>query len=120
MESDWQILRDQSSGFSCPTCEGALVPVSAVDRYAFAFGCTAGHVIDLDHLFERQAAALRHCCEAMIAVWERSIEQMSEGAAIAERSGSRDLAGRLRHRVADLGVRVLLLREAFLKVDPPA
>jgi hypothetical protein len=118
--TDWQLLRDQGSDFSCPTCGGSLVPVSTVDRYAFAFGCTAGHVVGLDELFERQTAALRSCCEAMIAVWERSIEQMAEGAAIAERNGSRDLARRLRRRIADLAARVLLLRGSFLQADPPA
>lgn len=96
------------------------MPVSAADRYAFAFGCTAGHVVSLDDLFGRQAAVLQRCCEAMIAVWERSIEQMAEGAAIAERSGSRDLATRLRGRVAALQSRLLLLRETFLKTNPPA
>jgi hypothetical protein len=95
------------------------VPVSTPDRYAFAFGCTAGHVVGLDDLFERQAAALRRCCEAMIAVWKKSMAQMGEGAAIADRSGSRDLARRLRRRVADLGERLLLLRETFLNADPP-
>ena len=118
--TDWQLLRDQSSDFTCPTCGGSLVPVSTVDRYTFAFGCTAGHVVDLDDLFERQAAELRRCCEVMIAVWEKSIGQMAEGAAIAERSGSRDLARRLGRRVAALESRALLLREAFLKADPPA
>ncbi len=96
------------------------MPVSTVDRYTFAFGCTAGHVVGLDDLFERQEAALRRCCQVMIAVWEKSIEQMAEGAAIAERSGSRDLARRLRRRVAALESRALLLRETFLKADPSA
>ena len=119
MATDWQLLRDQFSGFSCPTCGGSLVPVNAVDRYEFAFGCTTGHIVGLDDLFERQASELRHCCEVMTAVWEKSIQQMTEGAAIAERSGSRDLARRLRSRVAALESRALILRETFLKDDPP-
>ncbi len=95
------------------------MPVSTLDRYAFAFGCTAGHVVGLDVLFERQAAGLRRCCEVMIAAWEKSIEQMAEGAAIAERSGSRDLARRFRLRVAALESQTLLFRETFLKANPP-
>ena len=91
------------------------MPVSTTDSYAFAFGCTAGHVVGLDDVFERQAADLRRCCELMIPVWTKSITQMIEGAAIAERSGSRDLAARLRRRVAALEARVQLLRETFLK-----
>ena len=118
--ADWQLLRDQSSGFSCPTCAGPLVPVFTVDRYEFAFGCTGGHVISLDDLFERQTATLQQCCELMVAAWDKSIRQMAEGAAIAERSGSRDLAGRLRRRVEALESRALLLRNTFLKVDPLA
>jgi hypothetical protein len=118
--ADWQLLRDQSSGFSCPICAGPLVPVFTVDRYEFAFGCTVGHVVSLDDLFERQTATLRHCCELMVAAWDKSIRQMSEGAAIAERSGSRDLAGRLRRRVEALESRALLLRNTFLKGDPLA
>src|ERR1041384_1016453 len=116
--ADWELLRDQSSGFSCPTCAGPLVPVFTVDRYEFAFGCTGGHVISLDNLFERQTATLRQCCELMVAAWDRSIRQMAEGAAIAERSGSRDLAGRLRRRVESLESRALLLRDTFLKRNP--
>jgi hypothetical protein len=118
--ADWQLLRDQSSGFFCQTCGGPFVPVFTVDRYEFAFGCTAGHVVSLDDLFERQTATLRQCFEMMVAAWDKSILQMAEGAAIAERSGFRDLAGRLRRRVEALESRVSLFRKTFLKGDPLA
>ena len=76
-------------------------------------------MVGLDDLFARQEATLRQCCEAITAVWAKSIQQMAEGASIAERNGSRDLARRLRGRVAALEARILLLRESFLKADPP-
>ena len=96
------------------------MPVFTVDRYEFAFGCTAGHVVSLDDLFESQTATLRQCCELMIAAWDKSIRQMTEGAAIAERSGSRDLGRRLRRRVEALESRAYLLRNTFLKGGPLA
>jgi len=53
----------------------------------------------------------------MIETWEKSIGQMSEGADIARRHGSQDLAQRLQRRVADLRARVLLFRGTFLTAD---
>jgi hypothetical protein len=97
-----------------------LVPISARDRYAFGFGCTGGHVLGLDELFERQSAALKQCFENMIAAWERSVRQLGDGADIAKRSGSPDLERRLRYRIGVLQARILLLRETFLKPESPA
>jgi len=96
------------------------VPVSARDRYAFGFGCTAGHVLGLDELFERQSGPLKRVFESMIAAWERSVRQLGDGADVAKRSGSPDLERRLRYRIGVLQARILLLRETFLKQAPPA
>ena len=93
------------------------MPVFTQDRYAFAFGCSAGHQVSLADLFERQTAELRRCFEGMIETWEKSIRQMSEGAEVARRHGSQDLSQRLQRRVALLQSRVLLFRETFLKAD---
>lgn len=91
------------------------MPISATDRYAFAFGCAGGHVLSLDQLFKLQTADLRRCFECMIATWEKSIRQMGEGVDVARRHGSQDLARRLVHRVAALKERILLLQQTFLK-----
>jgi hypothetical protein len=50
----------------------------------------------------------------MIGTWERSIAQMTEGAQIARRHGSEDLARRLNLRVNALEIKVRLFRETFL------
>ena len=84
------------------------------DRFEFAFGCSAGHTVSLETLFATQRKALQTCFEAMIATWERSIAQVTEGAEIAERNGAADLARRLRARVAALEEKVQLLRKNFL------
>lgn len=115
--TDWELHRDQTSGFSCPKCKESLLPVTAEDRFAFAFGCSAGHRVSLDELFEQQTGDLRRCFEGMIGTWEKSILQMSQGAEIAGRLGSQDLSHRLRQRVAALEARVLLFRKTFLKHD---
>ena len=96
------------------------MPITARDRYAFAFGCSSGHVLGLDELFERQSGALKQCFEAMISAWERSVRQLGDGADVARRNGSLDLERRLRSRIGVLEARILLLRETFLKPDPPA
>ena len=118
MSTDWELLRGESSRFSCPACKDTLVPVSAPDRFAFAFGCSAGHVVGLGELFDRQSAELRHCVELMIETWEKSIRQMEEGAEIAARHGSQDLARRLQGRVAVLEAQVRLFRETFVDSPP--
>ena len=96
------------------------MPVTARDRYAFEFGCSAGHTVSLSDLFERQTMDLRHCFEGLIATWEKSIREMAEGAEVARRHGSQDLAQRLDRRVTVLQARVLLFRETFLKADDAA
>ena len=95
------------------------MPISAPDPYAFAFGCSAGHVVSLSDLFDRQTVALRQSFELIIETWEKSIRQMTEGADIADRHGSQDLALRLRRRVAALEARIALFRDTFMKLPPP-
>jgi len=89
-----------------------------VDRFAFAFGCSTGHVVGLGELFDRQSVELRGCVELLIATWEKSIHQMAEGAELAGRHGSEDLAQRFRGRMSVLEAQVTLFRETFLKADP--
>jgi hypothetical protein len=93
------------------------VPVSACDRFEFAFGCSEGHVVSLELLFKGHADELRASFDLLIATWEKSIGQMSEGAEIAQRHGSEKLALRLRERVSTLEAKVRLLRETFYS-DP--
>jgi len=113
----WEFLRNQSIQFSCPVCPEPLVPVSSCDRFDFAFGCSEGHVVSLEHLFKEQAAALRASFDHLIETWEKSIAQMSEGAEIARRHGSEKLALRLGERVTILEGKVRLMRETFF-LDP--
>ena len=61
MTSNWELHRGEATRFSCPSCRESLVPVSALDRFAFAFGCSAGHVVGLGELFDRQSAEMRDC-----------------------------------------------------------
>jgi hypothetical protein len=116
--TDWELLRGESSHFSCPHCRGMLVPVSAPDRFAFAYGCSTGHVVGLGELFDRQSVELRQCVELLIATWQKSIRQMAEGAGLAGRHGSQELAQRFHGRMNALEAQVKLFRETFLKGDP--
>jgi len=89
------------------------VPVCVPDRFEFAFGCSAGHTVSLESLFEAQCTSLRTCFDVMIGTWERSIAQMTEGIEIARRHGSEDLAQRLSRRVGALEAKVRLFRSTF-------
>jgi hypothetical protein len=100
-------------------CNEPLVPVSACDRFEFAFGCSEGHVVSLEVLFKGQAAALRASFDLLIGTWEKSIGQMSEGAEIARRHGSEALALRLRDRVTALQAKVRILQETFFSNPGP-
>jgi hypothetical protein len=93
------------------------VPVCVRDHFEFAFGCSAGHIVRLDSLFEAHRESLRTCFEIMIGTWERSVVQMTEGVKIARRHGSEDLAQRLSSRVAALEMKIRLFRETFLSGD---
>jgi hypothetical protein len=107
-------MRNEPSGFFCAVCREPLVPVCVPDRFEFAFGCSAGHVEALDRLFESHRDELRISCQALISTWERTIGQLTDGAAVAGRHGSLELAERLRRRVATLQEKVRLFRETFL------
>jgi len=96
------------------------VPVSASDRFEFAFGCSEGHVVGLEPLFKGHADALRSSFDLLIGTWEKSINQLSEGARVARRHGSEKLAQRLRERVATLESKVRLLRETFFSDPGPS
>jgi hypothetical protein len=112
-----EFLRNEPSGFFCILCREPLVPVCAPDRFEFAFGCSRGHVATLDHLFSSQRDELRNSFKALIGAWEKTIGQLTEGAAIARSHGSQDLELRLRRRVATLEEKIRLFRDTFL-ADP--
>ena len=93
------------------------MPVGVRDRFEFAFGCSAGHIVGLESLFAVHREALQTCFEIMIGMWQRSVAQLTEGAEIARKHGSEDLAKRLSLRVTALEEKVQLFRETFLSGD---
>jgi hypothetical protein len=88
--------------------------VGVPDRFEFAFGCSAGHVVGLEALFLHHPETLRAYVGILIATWERSITQMAEGTQVAVRFGAERLAHRLRRRATILEGKVHLFRETFL------
>jgi hypothetical protein len=115
--ANWEFLRNRAGEFSCAVCREPLVPVGVADRFEFAFGCSAGHIVGLESLFAVHREALRTCFELMIATWQRSLAQLTEGAEIARKHGSEDLAKRLSLRVTALEGKIRLFRETFLSGD---
>jgi hypothetical protein len=109
---------DEGASLRCPSCAGALTPLSG--RGGLVFLCDKGHEVAGEELVAEHSFSVLSNLEEMLHAWELRLRNLESTAAEAGRRGHIEVVEIFQRQMDVARARVDSLREALGKVSVPA